>query len=1205
MDLNADMSLDGNLDMNATNLPFEGQEEILLYDEDGGFALGDESFVSVSEPFTNEYDAEFHERGTILVDGGDNFGVSAVAFDTIEELIWMGNQGGHITSYYGPDMQKYTSFQVHMTDEIRCIHPIEGGILALSPTSLRYQMRRGLPIYTYSSANMEEMQCLINLKHIPDSFLIGGHTSNIIELNLAEGREVQLIDVGESGCAIMRQQSHYLCCGDPSGKIDLRDPISLKIEHSIESHSGSLSDFDVHGNLLVTCGFSNRNGSLVVDPLLLAYDLRMLRPVAPINVLIDPLLLKFMPSYSSRLAVASPTGQLQFVETVALSEPDLTLYQVNCDGAAIVTALDVSSSSQAVCIGETGGSLHLMTSVHTPVYNPFSRPTEFADTAETYETPVDVDDPMAVYAAIPLPITCSPLLSNWPEQFVKRRYRRTPPIDPEILRTMKMQGTVGYAPNPNTRRRNQVAEIYGGGVRRGLEGSRIGNSEEGSGFVAIPKRYRKPDIKYSKAGIDDAELEQFNKSGLSGLEATLPNSYCNSMIQLLYFTESLRSVMLCHQCCSEFCVCCELGFLFHMLGSGAPCHSGNLLRALRSAKEASALRLILSDSSVHDANLVLLIQSWNRFILHQMHSELLEYKRKETKTPTFVYRDTDFPSIELQNQRKRKVKPELIEELVEDTTKGETEVSRLFGSKQTHIFTCLKCNNKSSKDATLLVHNLIYNNQRGESRDVSFAEIIEGSVGGSQVTPAWCEPCHKFQPTLQERKVKTLPPILSVNCGNNNENDKKFWKEQMDAVVMKVLQGSGDMRTTIVNTSSGKQCRYGSSCTRIGCRFKHPQQTTELGGTLASHLYQNNSWVPMCLDMHLSVTGEVRVTKHGEEVKQENPDEFQEKLICTYDLYGVVCFINDERKNIVSIVNICNEPKRNGEPQNPQWYIFNDFSITPVPYQEAVWFSMDWKIPCVFYFKQRTDYPSSSMVVQIPISPDVLINVPKCATIIPLSPQEIPKKGDLVAIDAEFVTLNQEESELRSDGKLATVKPSHMSVARISCVRGQGPLEGTAFIDDYISTQEQVFDYLTKFSGIKPGDLDATCSSKNLTTLKSTYSKIRYLIDNGVVFVGHGLNNDFRVINVVVPAEQVIDTVQLFYLPHQRMVSLRFLAWHFIGIKIQAGTHDSIEDARAALQLYKKYLQLESQGILKSSLEEMYSVGKSLHWKVPGVDDDV
>nr|CAI5826926.1 unnamed protein product [Callosobruchus analis] len=1206
-----------------------------MYFDNTGLAVvaptDDPTIVPALDSALAGMDSEYTQTHCILADGGDRFGVSAVAFDKHEELLWMGNQGGHVTSYMAPTMSKYTSFQVHTSEDVRQIITINEGILVLTASTLRYQIRRGIPVYTHVSQNMSEMQCILQMS--PARFLIGGHQDKLVDFNLSTCKETQVTNVGESGCVMLRPHSRFVCAGSPLGRIDLRDPNNLKIEHSIDAHTGSLSDFDVQGNLLVTCGFSNRHNSLAVDRFLMVYDLRMLRAVNPMQAVLDPFFLKFIPSISSRLAVVSAMGQIQLLDTIALAEPRLSLLQMENPGAMCLT-FDISSSGQSFACGDNTGHIHVFASNPTsastessttpePIINSYSRPCELPDEQPVEYPSFGVDDFNTPLSVIPMPVMPlnMPLASDWPPELIKKIYRRSPGIDPEILRTMKMQGPIGYAPNPKTTRRNQVMYDFGkNGTLMGPTNKSPKHLDESNVFIAIPKRYRKVDVKYNKLGSDEFQFDMYNKTAFSGLEATLPNAYCNSMIQVLYYTKPLRSILLSHLCSKEFCLSCELGFLFHMLYTSSqnqPCQPGNFLRAFRTVPEASALSLILNDlhpEAKQKIELSALIQSWNRFMLHQIHVELIETKKKDEEKKAsrkpFVFKETDFPSISSDKGKKVNISAtEVNMKLEEEKREEDSDVSQLFGTKQLQMNCCLKCCTEVKKESILLVCNLIYPTLEPDRDEWSFCDILKKSLCPQQTTPAWCEKCGKFTPTSQSKILQSLPQILAINTGLHNAQHKQFWQSQMDKVVAKVTTLDVNRASTPTSAvTSSKPCRYGDHCSRPGCRFRHSFDS-------ASQITSNN---PYCSNNWLPHTFELSLKNEKLDVKKVKADDKQGPLstdtsVRRYSLSAVVCYVNDQsspdKRNLVAIIKVPEmyikekvEPSTDGG----KWYLFNDFSICEVPAHEAVWFSLDWKVPCVLYYAAQGVMDGGADPHR-PMSRDVF-NEDACIarsggtsgiTFTPLNDNEKLKSGDLVAMDAEFVTLNQEEAEVRSDGKLSTVKPSQMSVARITCIRGDGKLEGTPFIDDYISTQEQVVDYLTKFSGIKPGDLDANFSSKHLTTLKSTYTKLRYLQDSGVIFVGHGLKNDFRVINLVVPPEQIVDTVQLFHLPHHRMVSLRFLAWHFLGLKIQSETHDSIEDARTALHLYKKYKELEKDNKVGEALADLYETGKMLNWKVP------
>jgi len=100
------------------------------------------------------------------------------------------------------------------------------------------------------------------------------------------------------------------------------------------------------------------------------------------------------------------------------------LFQINTAGSMCL-ALDVSSSCQCMAFGDGGGSIHFYTSnPHTAMFNSFSRETEFADPIEPVP-PISILDDVTPLSSVPLPYCQqgATLLSDWPEQYLKKLYR--------------------------------------------------------------------------------------------------------------------------------------------------------------------------------------------------------------------------------------------------------------------------------------------------------------------------------------------------------------------------------------------------------------------------------------------------------------------------------------------------------------------------------------------------------------------------------------------------------------------------------------------------------------------------------------------------------------------------------------------------------------------------------------------------------------
>ncbi|ODV58481.1 poly(A)-specific ribonuclease, partial [Ascoidea rubescens DSM 1968] len=1152
---------------------------------------------------------------------------SALKFDDAHELIWVGDSKGFVSSYNGNDLSFYTGFQAssHKNPVLKFLnHSNSNGLLSLSSDALKFTNTGGNLVKNYDSfsdfKNMKSMT-FINSKNQNQILIAGDLPSNsLLKFDINYQKVISRIPYNQK-VSFLNSNNNLITIGKSNGELDIMDLNSKKnlIIKSLQCHSSTFADIDLKNNLLVTSGTSKRHSSTLIDPIINVYDLRMLKSLPPLSFQAGPSFLRLHHKLSNTIAISSPSGQVQFVDM--FNQANFSMYQVST--GVYLNNMDLSTSGNYLAFCDNLNSLHLwsINPDHSSMCNhsvSLQYPT-IPDFDYTTKQSFHIDDYSKPLSLVGMPYYKDILLSAWKSDliFPAKNSKIPKKIDNELLiKSKKVDGIIYSNYDKSKYGRRNLYQKYQSVDKNKKSGLSIpkfisqktikpNNRHNVHDFIdenneslknlninsdnnsdsdydddeisikqkifqlepskeypnKIPRAFQKLEILYSKFGINDFNFEFYNKSKkYSGLETHIENSYMNSLLQVYRFipelfnflVENLREDFLnleldvknnrTYSSDHISSILIEFGFLLDMMvkAKGKHCRPTNFQIIMSSNPQAFALGLLNFSENLKMKNI-------------DENEPTEEYLKNIVQSFNRFFLDRLSYDEQKQKEFINKSNLKLNENINLETV---VQISACKFSKQKYeiiytldVFSSTAGIVQRYGEMGSFFSNSI--NKRYNNIPQTILSYIESSMNRVSATRGWCDKCHKYQTMETTRVVRNLPKVLSLNLN--------FTKDEW-----------GQIR----------------------------------------HFNISNKQRPESLDESNSSLGSISNTS------TKNRKNYNNEVV-KYELMGYVAEIagnSEESSHLVSFVKIYDENKEpcadDADTQKPyKWYLFNDFLIMPIPEEEVFNITYWWKTPLILIYQSNKASNEFKSNFDTRLNDEVLYRdffaqgtrEGKIIEYELLTDGEAPNPGSLVAIDAEFVLLEREEVELRSDGTRSLIKPQKQSLARVSVLRGDnGPKQGVPFIDDYIIIRSTIADYLTSFSGIEPGDLDPATSKRSLVYLEVAYRKLWLLLQLGCVFIGHGLTNDFRIINIQVPKEQVRDTIELYFKPDQkRKLSLKFLSYFVLKQDVQLGNHDSIEDALTALKLYKKYLELKAIGEFENTLDNIYHEGQRLRFKPP------
>ena len=195
---------------------------------------------------------------------------------------------------------------------------------------------------------------------------------------------------------------------------------------------------------------------------------------------------------------------------------------------------------------------------------------------------------------------------------------------------------------------------------------------------------------------------------------------------------------------------------------------------------------------------------------------------------------------------------------------------------------------------------------------------------------------------------------------------------------------------------------------------------------------------------------------------------------------------------------------------------------------------------------------------------------PQCSTpsqILPHSPNHKVKHNDIIPHhpSSSSLQLPHRERVVALDCEMVGITAGKLSaLGRCSIVQ----YNGEVIFDEFVQPDEPITDYRTPWSGITRSDM------RNALPMQEALEKIHRILSDKIV-VGHALQFDFDVLKYFHPGQDTRDTSM--YVPVRVLAgtptgstpSLKNLAASLLGRRIQRGSHCSVVDATAALDIYK------------------------------------